>query len=70
MIPLANRLLGLTARFTWKMIKGLAHVAIRIPGWFIRLNTPKVTAKEVTAKEIPAKEVPVKNMSPKPGQGI
>lgn len=45
LIPLASRLLGFTARYTWKMIKGLALIALRIPGWFVRLNKPKVTVK-------------------------
>jgi hypothetical protein len=38
LVPHANRLLILAAKGAWRMTKFLAGVAIRIPGWFVRIN--------------------------------
>jgi len=38
LVPHANRLLSMAARGAWAMTKLLVGIAIRIPGWFVRLN--------------------------------
>jgi hypothetical protein len=40
-IPAANRLLALAAKGTWIVMKEMAKVAIRVPQWFVRANTPR-----------------------------
>ncbi|HET6252951.1 MAG TPA: hypothetical protein VFE32_02690 [Puia sp.] len=34
----ANRLLVIAGRGAWRMAKFLVGVAVRIPGWFVRMN--------------------------------
>lgn len=45
LVPQAGRLLATVAKATWQMTKLLAHVAIRIPGWFVRANRRHVDNK-------------------------
>jgi hypothetical protein len=39
LIPHANRLLVITAKGGWRVIKGLVRFALRLPGMFVRANT-------------------------------
>ena len=38
LVPHANRLLSMAAKGAWTMTRILAGIAIRIPGWFVRMN--------------------------------
>jgi len=40
-IPAANRMLAMAAKGTWIVMKEVVKVAIRIPGWFVKANTPR-----------------------------
>ena len=41
LIPIANRLLVVTAKGGWRVMKGLVRFALRLPGMFVRANTSK-----------------------------
>jgi hypothetical protein len=47
-IPIANRLLAFTASSVWKGMKGLVHIALRLPRLFVNVNTtqPKKDIKQ------------------------
>jgi hypothetical protein len=40
-IPAANRLLAAAAKGTWIVMKEVARIAVRMPHWFARVNTPR-----------------------------
>jgi hypothetical protein len=40
-IPAANRLLVAAAKGTWVVMKEVARIAVRMPHWFARANTPR-----------------------------
>jgi len=48
LIPHANRLLVVTAKGGWKVMKGLVKFALRLPGMFVRANTSKGNWREKT----------------------
>ncbi len=52
LVPHANRLLVLTAKGGWRVIKGLVKFAFRLPGMFVRANTKNADAAGGRAKEL------------------
>jgi hypothetical protein len=48
LIPHANRLLVITAKGGWRVMKGLIKFALRLPGMFVRANTQNANKREET----------------------
>jgi hypothetical protein len=48
LIPVAHRVLRATAALTWKMMKGLAIVAFRLPRLFVKANKDNLPRKDKT----------------------
>ena len=46
LVPHANRLLVGAGKGAWWMVRLLAGIAIRIPGWFVRTNRRHVSGQK------------------------
>jgi hypothetical protein len=50
LIPHANRLLVLTAKGGWRVMKGLVKFAFRLPGMFVRANTQNANSHNTSSQ--------------------
>jgi hypothetical protein len=51
LIPHANRLLVLTAKGGWRVMKGLVKFAFRLPGMFVRANTQNQSSQNPNSRK-------------------
>jgi hypothetical protein len=51
LIPHANRLLVLTAKGGWRVMKVLVRFALRLPGMFVRANTQNASSQNANSRE-------------------
>jgi hypothetical protein len=51
LIPHASRLLVVTAKVGWRVMKGLVRFAVRLPGIFVRANTQNASSQNANSRK-------------------